>query len=79
MAQNGLRPLFLGVSRAKKHPKKFPRPPSGRPAPMVESLQRGGGAPVTPAGPREERVRERRERIEIIFFYGELGNLEEPN
>ena len=41
---------------------------------MVESLQRGGGCKGS-VGPRRERVREREERIEIIFFYGELGNL----
>ena len=75
MAQNGLRPPFLGVSRAKKHPKIFP----GRPLAGPDS----GIAPergcVTFAGNRwGERERERGENRDDSI-YRELGNLGEPN
>ena len=76
-AQNGLRPPFLGVSRAKKHPKNFPgrlpaAGPYGRIAPE-------GGLPVSPQPEPGGESKREGGRIEIIFFYGELGDLGEPN
>ena len=65
-------PVFRGL-RGEKTPKNFPRPPSGRPAPMVESLQRGGGDVKSQPGPAENggRGKGRGGRIDTSIYTGD--------
>ena len=70
-------PHFRGL-QTEKTPQKISPGRLAAAGPYGRIAPEGGGT-NSPTGLRRERVRERRERIEIIFFYGELGNLEEPN